>query len=385
MSDLLQFAPPPGDQSGHPDADQLTAFAEHALRGHERAQTLAHLAVCPTCRQIVFLAQAAEPELLPQPAHPSKPLFAGWTLAWISAAVLAAAAILTVTLRHRATPTPVTRASVEQFPPVAAANPSPAVEPLPPLEREAVPRAKLAPPPPAPAAAPPAGSLIVDGRSQVETEQSQSPPYSPFLRQRVAAPPAVVPPPAIHGALAYGSGSGVAMGAAAPAIPPPAKPAPVVLGGLAPASPQPQAAAPPPQVAIQQGAANVDQASATIVTGKELDAVSDAVSDAASNEVAAPLRSLPSHLPIASSIAKGAKTVAIDTGGAVFVSRNRGKHWDSVAAIWPGRAVRVSLVESADEGRGGAPQANAKPPVFRLATDTGAIYTSTDGKTWKPQ
>lgn len=47
----------------HPDADQLSAFAEHVLPDHERVETLAHLAECPECRQIVFLSQRAQEAL----------------------------------------------------------------------------------------------------------------------------------------------------------------------------------------------------------------------------------------------------------------------------------------------------------------------------------
>ena len=49
MSDLTQFGQ-------HPDADQLTAFVEHALPPHEREQTLAHLATCEHCRAVVALS-----------------------------------------------------------------------------------------------------------------------------------------------------------------------------------------------------------------------------------------------------------------------------------------------------------------------------------------
>src|SRR5713101_4899420 len=49
----------------HPDADKLSAFAEHVLPDHERLETLAHLAECPDCRQIVFLAQRAQERLEP--------------------------------------------------------------------------------------------------------------------------------------------------------------------------------------------------------------------------------------------------------------------------------------------------------------------------------
>ena len=49
MSDLIQLGQ-------HPDADQLNAFVEHALPAHEREQTLAHLAGCAECREIVALS-----------------------------------------------------------------------------------------------------------------------------------------------------------------------------------------------------------------------------------------------------------------------------------------------------------------------------------------
>ena len=52
-----------------------------------------------------------------------------------------------------------------------------------------------------------------------------------------------------------------------------------------------------------------------------------------------------------SSISNGARTVAIDARGAVFVSKNGGKHWDAVSTAWAGRPVQVSLAGAADEGR----------------------------------
>ncbi len=49
-------------QSGlHLDAEILNAFAEGALPAYEREQALAHLAVCADCREIVFLAEQAQP------------------------------------------------------------------------------------------------------------------------------------------------------------------------------------------------------------------------------------------------------------------------------------------------------------------------------------
>jgi Carboxypeptidase regulatory-like domain/Putative zinc-finger len=66
MSELLQAGQ-------HPDADQLNAFVEHTLPAHQQEQTLAHLAICPDCRQIVALSlppKEESPILQPQAARP---------------------------------------------------------------------------------------------------------------------------------------------------------------------------------------------------------------------------------------------------------------------------------------------------------------------------
>ena len=47
----------------HPDAESLNAFAEKALPERERGQIVAHLAGCSRCRQVIFLAQQADPEM----------------------------------------------------------------------------------------------------------------------------------------------------------------------------------------------------------------------------------------------------------------------------------------------------------------------------------
>src|ERR1700722_6990224 len=113
----------------HPDADQLTAFAEHALPLHEREQTLAHLAVCGDCRQIVFLAQSAAPDEVAQiaPATTRRPWFSGWNLLWPAVAALAGIVGFSIYLgRVRVTnrpPQDVTTAVVSAPKPPPAATP----------------------------------------------------------------------------------------------------------------------------------------------------------------------------------------------------------------------------------------------------------------------
>ena len=47
----------------HPDADLLTAFAEHSLTGAERDHVVEHLAQCGDCREVVSLALPPQVEV----------------------------------------------------------------------------------------------------------------------------------------------------------------------------------------------------------------------------------------------------------------------------------------------------------------------------------
>jgi hypothetical protein len=117
-------------QSGqHPDADQLSAFAEHALPPHERQQTLAHLAVCAHCRGIVSLSLPPTEELPRlQPAPARRPWFSGWNLAWPVAVAFAAMTLVVIHVnrasRTLTEPTPPTQIAVSH-PPEAPAPPAP--------------------------------------------------------------------------------------------------------------------------------------------------------------------------------------------------------------------------------------------------------------------
>jgi hypothetical protein len=91
----------------HPDADQLTAFAERALPATERDSVLEHLARCGDCRDIVALAlPAAEPVQTVTRPSPS-----GWltwpALRWgfVIAGVVAIASIGVLKYQGRSRPT----------------------------------------------------------------------------------------------------------------------------------------------------------------------------------------------------------------------------------------------------------------------------------------
>ena len=94
MSDRLQF-------EYHPDADQISAFVEHALPAHEREQMLDHLAVCPECRAVVALSlPSVEEPAKPLPASARKPWWRGWMIAWPAAAAIAALALIVIYIHH---------------------------------------------------------------------------------------------------------------------------------------------------------------------------------------------------------------------------------------------------------------------------------------------
>jgi hypothetical protein len=83
----------------HPDADQLSAFVEHTLPAHEQQQTLAHLAICPACRQIVALSlppAGESPVLHPTDRHR---WFQRWHPAWAGISAFAALILVIIFVR----------------------------------------------------------------------------------------------------------------------------------------------------------------------------------------------------------------------------------------------------------------------------------------------
>jgi Carboxypeptidase regulatory-like domain/Putative zinc-finger len=131
MNNLLQ----PGH---HPDAEQLSAFTDHALPPHEQQQMLAHLNACRDCRNRVYLAQQINPVKSPQstPASLPHPRFAGWFSGWrlaFPAVALACLILLTFYLRKTPAPrngaTPMNMANTPAQPPIAAAPVKPLATP----------------------------------------------------------------------------------------------------------------------------------------------------------------------------------------------------------------------------------------------------------------
>jgi len=95
--------PTPATAEPHPDADLLTAFAEHSLADRERDQVLEHLARCADCREVVVLAlPATEAAALAGSGSPAR---IGWfslpVLRWGVVAALAVTSVGLLEYRQR--------------------------------------------------------------------------------------------------------------------------------------------------------------------------------------------------------------------------------------------------------------------------------------------
>jgi hypothetical protein len=394
----------------HPDADTLNAFAERALQEPERARVLAHLGDCAGCREVVYLAQAAEAELVPATAHPRPGwiavAFARWRVVLIPAAALAAVAGVVLWIQLHPAP-PRTQmaqmiappASLPTAPPTAATT-AHSVKPLPPpagpapIRREHKTRTasgtglaateEVAQNKPVPA---PSGSMAVEGppaaafnarsaakfaQPRINHEWQQQAAISPAAASRpfqAPPPPAPVPPnlATVHGAV------------------------------IAPASGSPEpVAAQAPRMAL----------------------TTESLNEVTTMRLARRVR-LPSGLIAVSSAALLHRLVAIDSAGSVFFSQDSGKHWEPVHPLWAGKAIAVEATpESPDaiaaaaqaassepvrlavptppdsqnknaEAPPAPDQAEASPPVppmlFRLVTDRHRTWVSADGRLWREQ
>jgi hypothetical protein len=110
---------------------------------------------------------------------------------------------------------------------------------------------------------------------------------------------------------------------------------------------------------------------------------------------------LPSNRPAASTISNGVETLAVDSAGELFISKDVDIGWRRVVQQWTGRVVRVSLAslpaptqparstsQSADARSSKSveavtPTSATKRVGFDLVTDSGATWSSPDGLVWK--
>jgi Carboxypeptidase regulatory-like domain/Putative zinc-finger len=312
MSDLLQ-------SGQHPDADQLSAFMEHALPAHEREETLAHLATCSHCRSIVALSMPPA-EGLPEapPESVRRPWLSGWMMVWPAGVALAALILAGIYIRNGfVVEKHVTPVQTAQSTPPA---PHRQLLPTPSLKLQApgkvTPRSGPVQAAPAPETAPALQALDRlmpargGGGSTRHLNQNQMPAFDGS---------------AVAGRTATQS-STVSVAAANQAI---------------------QTASP------AVGILAVDQAQAVPVR-----------------------HGLPSGLPALSTVANARRVVAIDTHNTLFSSNDAGDHWNVITQPWQGRAVKVELVPASYQ----ASTRNGRVPAAGLVGGSG-IRVSAEGST----
>jgi hypothetical protein len=119
---------------------------------------------------------------------------------------------------------------------------------------------------------------------------------------------------------------------------------------------------------------------------------------------------LPGGATATSSALAEHRLLALDSRGRLYSSENSGLTWQNVSPQWTGHAMTVrtwaatkadssymqsfaagsaaSKPDASDKLKDGDSASSKKKthaPVFELVNDAGAIWTSTDGKTWKAQ
>jgi len=97
-----------------------------------------------------------------------------------------------------------------------------------------------------------------------------------------------------------------------------------------------------------------------------------------------------SGLLVPATVSHGKRFLSLDGTGNLFLSRNGGKKWRKVNPQWAGMAVRIELTPAYSSDAPPKAQNETSAPaseraVFRLTTDTGAVWNSKDGAHWHQQ
>ncbi len=400
----------------HPDADQLSAFAEHALPDHERFETLAHLAECSDCRQIVFLAERTrETEAPISHALPGRiDWLRNWRYLWPVAAAVTCG-LLVFPLLHRRRPVDAPRGSAISLESGSPIPPSPAQLPQPIVPMDS-PSAKVSAKTKIASSSRPA-SPITHASAGIGSVNGNLPTPSPAndpsvfgLNSATVDQQSTVSLSANSRAVGGGLGASVSQGG--PSL---AQKNDVLAARQAqPSASQsqnqlfPQRATAPRgsndsvHGEIQQSESQTFSVASAAPPVVQTEGAVLSASSFSGNAVQAKSTKvrLPSNQPVASIITNGVETVAVDSGGDLFVSKDAGLRWQRISHQWIGKAVKVALASAAmTQPAPSAPQSAgtrsstsadtvtpatvAKRVGFDLVTDSGAIWSSPDGFVWK--
>jgi hypothetical protein len=101
--------------------------------------------------------------------------------------------------------------------------------------------------------------------------------------------------------------------------------------------------------------------------------------------------------PAGTVVENGKRMLRLDSAGALFLSRDEGRHWKTVKPQWWGKVASVVVAAEppshaalqSESGRLTTPapvpsaQPAAGPLVFQLTTDSGSVWLSQDGTHWR--
>jgi hypothetical protein len=400
----------------HPDADMLSAFAEHALGERERGEVLEHLAVCGRCRQVVALAREAAGAAAATRRHAPARLriwFRNWGLALIPAAAITAAAVIAIYVYDRDMERNAEVAQVEQQQATEKAPMPPQATPQPQAQAASPvavgPTAKTAPIK-RPSAAPREAVAEPDETASAPAPEAANVPLS--SREEPAASPAA------EAQAPFVRTQGMIGGAPAPS------------GTSADEKTESDVAmydeerkkeaeaemeardkhlfaakATTPAGEHGPGSGTGESSAQVVVTDQQLETQpAPASSDGALMRLRAGAFSaaravnpvhLPSGLPAISITRAGPRMLAIDKSGALFLSEDSGGTWDEVKRQWTGHAAVVrrrgeeeknreaaaSDISEASEGSSSVAVPHPDP-VFELINDHGQVWVSMEGKVW---
>jgi hypothetical protein len=94
---------------------------------------------------------------------------------------------------------------------------------------------------------------------------------------------------------------------------------------------------------------------------------------------------LPGKVPSISSIVSNGRILALDAAGRLYLSRDAGRHWKKIRAVWSGSVAHLgpaTEAESSTDMKARSAGVPAVPPIFELTTTDGAIWISSDGAHW---
>jgi hypothetical protein len=99
---------------------------------------------------------------------------------------------------------------------------------------------------------------------------------------------------------------------------------------------------------------------------------------------------LPAGAAAIAQVSMGKRMLSADAAGNLYLTRDAGKSWKKIKPKWQGKVAHIALVPAQDQAVSQTIEVTKPNPaqpsqLFELTTDTGAIWTSQDGKHWRPR